>query len=261
MGEPSSPRAGLTGVQDACTPLERQPVDQSLNMHHFFLPAGGVGEMSTPELLAKREQRRRVEAQAAALSRPTLARKLLHPVQQHAAGQQAAMQHQHQPSSVSGLAGQQGGRSIFSRAGLKRPAPTAQAAAPTPAADTGVSAAELAKVSKAYTAMEWQQIGFNIAAPHCPAATPLLTVGPCLGDVCSIPDIGKATGSALWECPVQAPVVSGVQFAGGEGGLGAAQGTARVVLQAPHKVLIACCRDISAHDCVMPWSLRCCECP
>lgn len=125
--------------------------------------------MSTPELLAKREQRRRMEAQAAALSRPTLARKLLRPVQQHAAGQQAAKQHQHQPqpSSVSGLAGQQGGRSIFSRAGLKRPAPTAQSAAPAPAADTGVSAAELAKVSKAYKAMEWQQIGCNSTPSPC----------------------------------------------------------------------------------------------
>lgn len=100
--------------------------------------------MSTPELLAKREQRRRMEAQAAALSRPSLSRRLLLPVQNSGAAQH--QQPQHQPNSVAGLAPQQTSRSVFSRAGLKRPAPAAKAAAPAPTAYAGISAEDLAKV-------------------------------------------------------------------------------------------------------------------
>jgi hypothetical protein len=107
------------------------------------MSAGGLGEMSTPELLAKREQRRRMEAQAAALSRPGLSRRLLQPVNTRGAGQQ---QPQQQPNSLSGLTSQQGGRNIFSRAGLKRSAPATKAAAPASIAEAGVSAEELAKV-------------------------------------------------------------------------------------------------------------------
>jgi hypothetical protein len=98
-----------------------------------------VGEMTTPELLAKREQRRRMEAQAAALSRPSLSRRLLQPLHNQP-------QLQQQPAPSSGQ--QQAARSVFSRAGLKRPAPAAKAAAPPPGADpaAGISAEDLAKV-------------------------------------------------------------------------------------------------------------------
>lgn len=120
-----------------------------------------MGEMTTPELLAKREQRRRMEAQAAALSRPSLSRRLLQPLHN-----QPQLQ-QHQPATSSGQ--QQAGRSVFSRAGLKRPAPTAKAAAPPPAADApaGISAEDLAKVCVFVVPVPWQ-------ATHAAHGTPSL---------------------------------------------------------------------------------------
>lgn len=117
--------------------------------HAACRPGGGVGEMTTPELLAKREQRRRMEAQAAALSRPSLSRRLLQPLHNQP-------QLQQQPATSSGQ--QQAGRSVFSRAGLKRPAPAAKAAAPPPAADApaGISAEDLAKVCVFVVTVPWQ---------------------------------------------------------------------------------------------------------
>lgn len=99
--------------------------------------------MTTPELLAKREQRRRMEAQAAAISRPNLSRRLLQPVQDRLQQQQQPHQQQQPASSVSGLAPSP---NMFSRAGVKRAAPP-EAHVPKPPADTGVSAEELARVS------------------------------------------------------------------------------------------------------------------
>lgn len=104
--------------------------------------------MSTPEMLAKREQCRRMEAQAAALSRTSLSRRLLQPLQtqqRHASHQQPQQQ---LPNSLSGLASQPSGRSnMFSRAGVKRPAAAVAAPAPKAAVENaGVSAEELAKV-------------------------------------------------------------------------------------------------------------------
>lgn len=121
----------------------RRALSLLLGLNTSPLCAGGIGEMSTPELLAKREQRRKMEAQAAAVSRPGLSRRLLQPVQNQGMGQQQPHQ---QPNSVSGLTSQQGGRSIFSRAGLKRSAPATKAPAPSATAEAGVSAEELAKV-------------------------------------------------------------------------------------------------------------------
>lgn len=101
--------------------------------------------MSTPELLAKREQRRRMEAQAAALSRQGLSRRLLQPIQQpNSCSYRQPQDKQH--SNVPGLATQPAARNAFSRVGLKRSAAAAAPPAPQPAEDTGISAEDLAKV-------------------------------------------------------------------------------------------------------------------
>lgn len=145
--------------------------------HAARCPGGGVGEMTTPELLAKREQRRRMEAQAAALSRPSLSRRLLQPLHNQP-------QLQQQPATSSG---QQAGRSVFSRAGLKRPAPAAKAAAPPPAADApaGISAEDLAKVCVVVSGVPWQAThaaqGIPSLLHSAPASAVLVrsTVCPC----------------------------------------------------------------------------------
>jgi hypothetical protein len=106
--------------------------------------AGGIGEMSTPELLAKREQRRRMEAQAAALSRQGLSRRLLQPIQQpNSCSYRQAQDKQH--STVPGLTTQPAARNAFSRVGLKRSAAAAAPPVPQPE-ETGISAEALAKV-------------------------------------------------------------------------------------------------------------------
>jgi hypothetical protein len=102
--------------------------------------------MSTPELLAKREQRRRMEAQAAAMSRQGLSRRLLQPIQQpNSCAPRQTQDKQH--SIVPGLASQPAARNMFSRVGLKRSAAAAAPPAP-PAEDTGISAEDLAKVRR-----------------------------------------------------------------------------------------------------------------
>lgn len=103
---------------------------------------GAVGQLSTPELLAKRLQRQQAEREALAglCSRPNLARRLLQPLQQ------PQQQHAHAPHQGSAAGPGSSAVNKLSRA-AKRPLAAPKPSAMEPEQPTGVSADELAKVS------------------------------------------------------------------------------------------------------------------
>ncbi|WIA09963.1 hypothetical protein OEZ85_010175 [Tetradesmus obliquus] len=131
-GEPRSPVAvvGSVGAPGA------QPRNGSSSI-------GAVGQLSTPELLAKRLQRQQAEREALAglCSRPNLARRLLQPLQQ------PQQQHAHAPHQGSAAGPGSSAVNKLSRA-AKRPLAAPKPSAMEPEQPTGVSADELAKKRK-----------------------------------------------------------------------------------------------------------------
>jgi hypothetical protein len=109
---------------------------------HGSSSIGAVGQLSTPELLAKRLQRQQAEREALVglCSRPNLARRLLQPLQ--------PTQQQHARGSAAVAAGPGSSTvNMLSRAAKRPLAP--KPSAMEPEQPTGVSADELAKVSMA----------------------------------------------------------------------------------------------------------------
>ncbi|KAF6257300.1 hypothetical protein COO60DRAFT_1461216 [Scenedesmus sp. NREL 46B-D3] len=131
--EPGSPVAGVGLLQVPGA----QPTHDSSNV-------GAAGQLSTPELLAKRLQRQQAEREALAglCSRPNLARRLLQPLQ--------LQQQQHVQAPVQQSAAVPGSSTtnVLSRP-AKRPLMAPKPSAMEPEQPTGVSADELAELLNA----------------------------------------------------------------------------------------------------------------